>query len=63
MDEFLMSLIFILIILTVVMVIWAIVDIFQKNLSLTEKLLWLIVIILAPIIGTLVYFLLGRRIR
>ncbi|TBW28350.1 PLDc N-terminal domain-containing protein [Gramella sp. KN1008] len=63
MDTFLMSFISILIILTVVIVIWAVIDIFQKKLSLTEKLLWLILIILAPIIGSLIYFLLGRRIR
>lgn len=61
MDELLMSLIFSLAILAMIFVIWVVIDLFQKKFSLTEKILWLIVILLAPILGSIVYLLVGRN--
>ena len=63
MEIFLMSIIVGLVILTGIMVIWAVIDIFQQTYNTTEKLLWLIVIILAPILGSIIYFLFGRKRR
>jgi len=61
MGELFIVFVFALLVLTVVMVIWAILDIFQRNLILSEKLLWTILIISAPILGSLIYFTLGKR--
>jgi len=63
MENLFIVFVFILIILTIILIIWAVIDIFKSNLQLTEKLLWIILIILAPIIGSLIYFLLGRKRR
>jgi len=63
MENLFMVFIFALIILTVIMVIWAILDIFQIDIKLTEKLLWIILIVIAPVVGSLIYFLLGRKRR
>lgn len=38
-------------------------DLFKSSVPLNTKLLWLIVILLAPVIGCLVYLLWGRHQR
>jgi len=63
MENIFIVFIFAFIILTLILVIWAIIDIFKSDLQVTEKLLWGILIIIAPIIGSLIYFLLGRKRR
>jgi hypothetical protein len=39
----------------------AAVEILQSGRAVVEKLLWLLVIFLAPIIGVLIYYLVGRK--
>jgi uncharacterized membrane protein YhaH (DUF805 family) len=39
----------------------AIVDCVQRSMDMGMKVLWIILIILLPIIGLLLYFLLGRK--
>ena len=38
----------------------AIIDCVQRNMNTNKKILWCILIILLPIIGLVLYFLLGR---
>ena len=38
----------------------AIIDCVQRNMDTNKKILWCILIILLPIIGLILYFLLGR---
>ncbi|MUP46406.1 hypothetical protein E0K83_11715 [Gramella sp. BOM4] len=61
MDNLMMSFIVFLVFLGIALVIWVIIDLFQKNFSMTEKLLWLIVILMAPVLGSIVYFIFGRN--
>ncbi|MDX1761153.1 MAG: PLDc N-terminal domain-containing protein [Christiangramia sp.] len=63
MAKLLIVFVFALIILGTVLVIWTILDIFQKRITLIERLLWLILIILTPILGSLIYLFFGRRIQ
>jgi len=39
----------------------AIVDCVRRRMDTTKKLLWIVLIILLPVIGMVLYFLLGRR--
>ncbi|MCP9201188.1 PLDc N-terminal domain-containing protein [Gramella sp. GC03-9] len=63
MDNLMMSFIVFLVFLGIAFVIWVIIDLFQKDFSMTEKLLWLIVILIAPLLGSIVYFIFGRNRR
>ena len=38
----------------------AIIDCIQRNMDTGKKILWCVLIILLPVIGLLLYFLLGR---
>ena len=38
----------------------AIIEIFQSGKSITEKLLWSIFILVAPVLGLIIYWLFGR---
>lgn len=48
-------------ILPIVLAVVAIVSCLSSNKATNTKLLWLIVIILAPVLGPLLWFLWGRR--
>lgn len=41
--------------------IWAIINIFQSGASNEKKLLWILVVVLLPILGLILWFLLGPR--
>jgi len=43
-----------------ILLIFTLMDLFKSSLPLNTKLLWLIVILLAPVLGCLVYLLWGR---
>jgi hypothetical protein len=47
-------------ILHLIIFIWAIVDILQSGKSAGEKILWILVVFLLPILGLILYILLGR---
>lgn len=40
--------------------IWAIIDILKSGKSTGEKLLWILVVLLLPLIGLIIYLLMGR---
>jgi succinate dehydrogenase/fumarate reductase cytochrome b subunit len=43
--------------------IWAIINIFQSSVSNEKKLLWIIVVVLLPVLGLILWFFLGPRDR
>ena len=46
-----------------ILIIIALMDLFQSPLRTNTKLLWLIVILIAPVLGSLIYLLWGRNQR
>ncbi|MCL6525212.1 MAG: PLD nuclease N-terminal domain-containing protein [Thermoflavifilum sp.] len=50
--------------LVLILWIWALVDIIKSRFaSDTTKLIWIIVVILLPVLGSILYFLIGRQQR
>jgi hypothetical protein len=43
--------------------IWAIINILQSSASNEKKLLWIIVVVLLPVLGLILWFFLGPRDR
>jgi succinate dehydrogenase/fumarate reductase cytochrome b subunit len=43
--------------------IWAIINIFQSPASNEKKLLWILVVVLLPLLGLILWFFLGPRDR
>lgn len=41
--------------------IWAIMNIFQSSASSEKKLLWIVAVVLLPLLGLILWFLLGPR--
>jgi succinate dehydrogenase/fumarate reductase cytochrome b subunit len=41
--------------------IWAIINIFQSSASNEKKLLWIVVVVLLPLLGLILWYLLGPR--
>ena len=41
--------------------VWAIVNIFQSSVSTGKKVLWIVLVLLLPILGLILWFLLGPR--
>jgi hypothetical protein len=47
----------------IALVIWAIVDLFSRPMDGPMRLLWLLVILFFPFIGSLIYLVAGRSMR
>ena len=43
--------------------IWAIINIFQSSASNEKKLIWIVVVVLLPVLGLILWFFLGPRDR
>ncbi len=41
--------------------VWAIINIFQSSASNEKKLLWILVVVLLPVLGLILWFFLGPR--
>ncbi len=41
--------------------IWAIINIFQSSASNEKKLIWIVAVVLLPLLGLILWFLLGPR--
>ena len=41
--------------------VWAIVTIVQSGAATAQKVLWIVLILLLPVVGVILWFLLGRR--
>ncbi|MEJ7778028.1 MAG: PLDc N-terminal domain-containing protein [Daejeonella sp.] len=54
---------FIFWILWLILVVVALMDLYKNNLPTNTKLLWLIVILIAPVLGSLIYLLWGKHHR
>lgn len=50
-------------IITLVLVIFCIVDIMKSGKGSTDKLLWVLIVIIAPLLGSIIYLLFGRERR
>ncbi len=48
-------------IIWLLLVVIALVDLLKSSLAMNTKLLWLIVILIAPVVGSLLYLLWGKR--
>ena len=49
-------------ILYLALVVWAVVDLFNSHRSIDQKLIWLIVIVLFPVAGPVIYYLISRQV-
>ena len=49
--------------IVLVLDIWAIVNIFQSSASTGSKVLWIAVVLILPVIGLILWFLLGPKSR
>lgn len=54
---------FVLVAITIILFVIALMDLFKSSLPTNTKLLWLIVILIAPVLGSLIYLLVGRNQR
>lgn len=50
-------------ILWAILIVYTLLDLFRSNKPTNTKLLWLIVILIAPILGSIIYFVAGRTNR
>ncbi len=41
--------------------IWAIIDVIRGSMSMNLRILWIIVVILFPVVGPLIYFFKGKK--
>ncbi|MBU3071327.1 PLDc N-terminal domain-containing protein [Aestuariicella sp. G3-2] len=41
--------------------VWAIINIAQSSASMVEKLIWILVVLLLPVLGLLIWFFAGPR--
>lgn len=49
--------------IVLVLDIWAIVNIFQSSASTGSKVLWIVLVLVLPVIGLILWFLLGPKSR
>lgn len=49
--------------IVLVLDIWAIVNIFQSSASTGSKVLWIVLVLVLPVIGFILWFLLGPKSR
>ena len=40
---------------------WALADILKNNFKKNYKLIWIIVVVMIPILGAILYFMIGRK--
>lgn len=43
-----------------ILVIWAVIDILKSGMDSTKKLLWILAVVIFPVVGLIVYILVGR---
>jgi len=48
-------------VLAVVLLIWALVDILKSEFTGSNKLIWVLVVILLPLLGSILYFTIGTK--
>jgi len=46
---------------TIVLIIWALVDILKSEFTGSNKVIWVLVVLFLPIIGSILYFVIGRK--
>ncbi len=48
-------------IIHLILFIWAVVQIIGSGMSLGSKILWILIVFLLPVIGLILYYLIGRK--
>jgi len=61
MDNIFSIFLFVLIILTGILIIWALIDVFSRDLKPLHQWGWILCILIAPLLGSILYFLIGRK--
>ena len=51
----------IIILIVLSLVVYALLDIFKSNMPQNTKLYWIIIILIVPVLGSLIYLLWGRK--
>lgn len=51
----------VLAIIAVSLAIWAILDVIRASIAMNYRLLWIVLVILFPIVGPLIYFFKGKK--
>ncbi|XOV91431.1 MAG: PLDc N-terminal domain-containing protein [Bacteroidota bacterium] len=47
-------------IIAVSLAIWAIIDVIRSSMNMNQRTLWIVIVIIFPIVGPLIYFLKGK---
>ncbi|MDX5348440.1 MAG: PLDc N-terminal domain-containing protein [Hymenobacteraceae bacterium] len=50
-----------LMVLTLVLLIWSVGDLQKRSFSQKERFMWLLLIVLLPVIGAILYLIFGRK--
>jgi len=48
-------------VLAIVLLIWALVDILKSEFTGSNKLIWVVVVLLLPLLGSILYFVIGTK--
>ncbi|MEQ8336255.1 MAG: PLD nuclease N-terminal domain-containing protein [Cyclobacteriaceae bacterium] len=48
-------------IVAVSLAIWAMLDVIRASMTMNHRILWMILVILFPVVGPLIYFLKGKK--
>lgn len=48
-------------VLHLILFIWALIQILSSSMSFGSKILWIFVVLLFPLVGLILYYLLGRK--
>ena len=48
-------------IVAVSLAIWAMLDVIRASMAMNHRILWMILVILFPIVGPLIYFIKGKK--
>jgi len=48
-------------IVAVSLAIWALLDVIRASMEMNHRILWMVLVILIPVIGPLIYFIKGKK--
>lgn len=47
-------------VLMLILWVWALIDMFRLNVSSSDRMWWIVIVVLFPLIGSILYFQIGR---
>ncbi len=48
-------------ILAVSLAIWALLDVIRASMDMNHRILWMVLVVLFPVVGPLIYFIKGKK--